>query len=454
MNNITKLLPQDIEAELSILGGVLIDNSALHRVMERITGSDFYRDKHRIIFEKMMEIDGRGEPIDIITLSAGLKMSGKLNEVGGPAYVASLTDGVATAANIGYYAQLVKDHAIRRSVITAATEIVSEGYEAQKPASEYVAYADSLLFQVTDGKVKPTFTPMSDLVKGSFVTMEALYERKEAITGVPSGFDDLDYLTAGFQNSDLIIIAGRPSMGKTALALNIACNASKEMLEGVGAIFSLEMSKEQLAMRMLCSEAKVPLQRVRTGHFTDSDWPKLTRAAGFLKEMPIEIDDTAAISVMEMRAKARRLHANRGLKWIIVDYLQLMRGDSKTENRNNEIGEISRGLKALAKELNVPVIALSQLSRAVEQRGGDKRPMLSDLRESGSIEQDADVVMFVFREEFYNKDDDSLKGEAEVIVAKQRNGPTQTVKLTWMGEFTRFENRAFREESRNFGDYG
>jgi replicative DNA helicase len=449
--SITKLPPQNLEAELSILGGILIDNDAINKVLEVLDSSVFYKENNRKIFDTMVEINGKGEPVDIITLTDALKNAGCLSDVGGPAYVASLADGVATAANIAYYAKIVREKFILRGLIGAATEIVTKGYEEGADVDKFLDYAESRIFEISENKVKQSFYSVKDIVKDSFKTIEELYDRKDMITGIPSGFKDLDRDTSGFQPSDLIIIAGRPSMGKTALCLNIALNALRE--EGrerkTIAIFSLEMSKEQLVTRMLCSEARVDAGKLRKGFLSESDWPKLTRAAGFLSEVPVVIDDSPAITVLEMRAKVRRLKAERGLGMVIVDYLQLMRGGANSESREKEISEISRSLKALAKELHVPVVALSQLSRAVEQRGGDKRPILSDLRESGSIEQDADVVIFVFREEFYHKDketiDPNIEGVAEIIIGKQRNGPTGTVRLRWSGEYTRFENLAHGE---------
>lgn len=439
-----KVPPQNLDAELSILGGILLDNNAINNVIELLSASDFYRESHTKIFNTMIDVAEKGEPVDLITLSDALKTAGLLEEVGGPAYIASLADGVPTAANIGYYAKIVKEKAILRGLINTATDIVTKGYEESTDVDDFLDYAESRIFEISENKVKPSFFPIKSIVKDSFKTIEELYGRKDLVTGVPTGFSELDKMTSGFQSSDLIIIAGRPSMGKTAFALNVGLNAVKEGRDEVKpvAIFSLEMSKEQLVSRMLCSEARVDASRLRGGYLADSDWPKLTRAAGVLSEAPLYIDDTPAISVLEMRAKSRRLKADKGLGMIIVDYLQLMRGRDGMKSREQEISEISRSLKALAKELDLPVVALSQLSRAVEQRGGDKRPMLSDLRESGSIEQDADIVMFVFREEFYKRDDDDLKGLAEIIIGKQRNGPIGTAKLAWLSEYTRFEDLA------------
>ncbi len=440
-----KLPPQNLEAERSILGGVLIDNGAINRVLEMLRPADFHRKAHRLIFERMIEINRKGEPVDLITLNDALKAAGTLDDVGGPAYIASLADEVPTAANITYYAKIVREKAVLRDLISVATDIITKAYEESGDIDDFLDKAESKIFEISETKVRPSFSNIKDIVKDSFKTIEELYDRKEMVTGVPTGFTDLDHMTSGFQPSDLIIVAGRPSMGKTAFCLNIALNSVREERESRKpvAIFSLEMSKEQLVTRMLCSEARVDANKLRRGYLAESDWPKLTRAAGVISEAPIYIDDTPAISVLEMRAKARRLQAeHKGLGMIIVDYLQLMRGREGAERREQEISEISRSLKALAKELNVPVVALSQLSRAVEQRGGDKRPILSDLRESGSIEQDADVVLFVFREEVYKRDDEDVKGEAEIIIGKQRNGPTGTVKLAWLGEYTRFENLA------------
>ncbi|MCK5505311.1 MAG: replicative DNA helicase [Thermodesulfovibrionia bacterium] len=441
---IGKLPPQNLEAELSILGGVLLDNDAINKVHEVLVSTDFYREAHRKIFDVMIDINSKGEPVDLITLNDALKTAGLLEDVGGSSFIASLADGVATAANIVYYAKIVKEKAVLRGLINVATEIVTKGYEESTEVDTFLDYAEGKIFEISENKVKPSFYKIKDIVKDSFKIIEELYDKKDMVTGVPSGFEELDRLTSGFQSSDLIIVAGRPSMGKTAFCLNVALNALREEKDrkSTVAFFSLEMSKEQLVTRMLCSEARVDASKLRSGFLAESDWPKLTRAAGFLSEISMYIDDTPAISVLEMRAKSRRLKAEKGLGMIIVDYMQLMRGRDGSETREQEISEISRSLKALAKELHVPVIALSQLSRAVEQRGGDKRPILSDLRESGSIEQDADAVLFVFREEFYNRDDESLKGLAEIIIGKHRNGPTGVATLTWIGEYTRFENRA------------
>jgi replicative DNA helicase len=444
-DNLRKVPPQNLEAEASVLGGILLDNDAINQVLELLRPEDFYRESHRKIFRATVELTDRSEPVDLITLSDYLKGRNELEAVGGAAYLASLADSVPTAANISYYARIVREKSILRSLISTATDIASRGYEEQGNVDEFLDRAEKVIFDISEKKIKASFVAVGDMIKDTLKTVEKLYERKEMVTGVPTGYEDLDRLTAGLQASDLIIVAGRPGMGKTAFALNIATNAA---FAGVGAaVFSLEMAKEQLVLRMLCSEARVNSSKVRSGYLGERDFPQLAKAAGRLLDAPIYIDDTPAISVLELRAKARRLLRDRTKKigLIVVDYLQLMRGMGNASNREQEISEISRSLKALAKELAVPVIALSQLNRRVEDRG-DRRPMMSDLRESGAIEQDADVIMFIYRDEVYNKSDDSKKGVAEVIVAKQRNGPIDTVQLTFLSEFTRFENYTERDD--------
>lgn len=443
-DNLRKVPPQNLEAESSVLGGILLENEAINRVLEVLTPEDFYRESHRRIFRAMIEICDRSEPVDLITLSDFLKAKGDLEVVGGSAYLASLASAIPTSANIHFYARIVREKAIRRYLISAATEIATRGYEDQENVDEYLDEAEKVIFDISEKRVRGSFVMIGEMIRDSIKMVERLYERKEMVTGVPSGFKDLDRLTAGFQPSDLIVIAGRPSMGKTALCLNIATHAA---FGGHGvAVFSLEMAKEQLVLRMLCSEARIDHSKVRSGYLADREFPALVMAAGRLAETPIYIDDTPAISVLELRAKARRLVRDRDKKigLIIVDYLQLMRGSGSAPNREQEISEISRSMKALAKELNIPVIAVSQLNRRVEDRG-DKRPMMADLRESGAIEQDADVIAFVFREVVYNEnvDDPNL---AEIIVGKQRNGPTGTVRLAFFREFTRFENYTGVEE--------
>jgi replicative DNA helicase len=443
-DNLHKIPPQNLEAESSVLGGILLENEAINLVLELLRPDDFYRESHRKIFRAMIELSDRNEPIDLITLSELMKSRNDLEAVGGTAYLASLADFVPTAANISYYARIVREKSILRSLISTATDIATRGYEDQGNVEEFLDTAEKVIFDISEKKVKASFVAVGDMIKDTLKTVEKLYERKEMVTGVPTGYDDLDRLTAGLQPSDLIVVAGRPSMGKTAFSLNIAANAA---FAGTGvAVFSLEMAKEQLVLRMLCSEARVDNSKIRSGYLGERDFPKLANAAGRLHEALIYIDDTPAISALELRAKARRLVRDRTKKvgLIVVDYLQLMRGMGTASNREQEISEISRSLKALAKELHVPVIAISQLNRRVEDRG-DKRPMMSDLRESGAIEQDADVIMFIYRDEVYNPKSDN-KGVAEVIIAKQRNGPIDTVELTFLSEFTRFENYTARDE--------
>ncbi|MRR57388.1 MAG: replicative DNA helicase [Deltaproteobacteria bacterium] len=444
--NMRKLPPQSIEAEMSILGGILLENEAINRVLDVLVPDDFYRESHRKIMKAMIELNEHREPCDLVTLTTVLKKRGELEEVGGGAYLATLVDYVPTAANIAYYSRIVKEKAIARNLISVATEIVTDGYDEQSEIEELLDKAQRTIFDISENRIRSPYHQLNTILKDSIKYIEELFEKKDHVTGVPTGFLDLDQKTAGFQRGDLIIIAGRPSMGKTAFALNIAQYASvhAEPRHPV-AVFSLEMSKEQLVTRLLCSEARVDASRLRTGHLIDGEWEKILRGAERLFEAKIFIDDTPAISVLEMRSKARRLKAEHGIGMIVVDYLQLMRGSSSPESRQQEISEISRSLKALAKELSVPVVALSQLNRGLESRT-DKRPMMSDLRESGAIEQDADVIMFVYRDEVYNKENPEVKGRAEIIIGKQRNGPIGTVDLTFLGEYTRFENYAVRSD--------
>lgn len=437
---------------MSVLGGVLLENEALNRALEVLRPEDFYRDSHRKIFNALITLSDRSEPADLVTLTAVLKEQGVFEEIGGSSSLSSLVDYVPTAANISYYCKLVKEKAISRELIKVATEIASRGYEGGEVEAS-LDWAESEIFKIANMKSRPSFFSTKEIVKDTIKTIERLYDRKEQITGVPTGFTDLDNMTSGLQGGDLIIIAGRPSMGKTAFCLNLIEYASMHASETVpSAIFSLEMGKEQLVQRLLCSVARIDASRVRTGKLAQSEFPTLINAAGLIAEAPIFIDDTPAISVLELRAKARRLKAEKGIGLIVVDYLQLMTGKN-TENRQQEISEISRSLKALAKELNVPVIALSQLNRSLESRT-DKRPMLADLRESGAIEQDADVIMFLYREAVYcdackKRDGSCHEGHernAEVIVGKQRNGPLGVEQLTFLGEYTRFESQARRDD--------
>jgi len=434
-----KLPPQHIEAEQSILGGILIENDAINKVLEILAPEDFYRESHRKIYHALINLTTRDEPADLITLTNELRKIDQLDSVGGASYLTSLIDSVPTAANIEYYAKIVKEKSILRQLIQTSTEIITQSYEDRADVESFLDEAERSIFQISENRVKPSYYPIRDIVKQSFKTIERLYEKKELVTGVPSGFKELDRMTAGFQSADLIIVAGRPSMGKTAFCLNVAQYAAIEKRIPV-AVFSLEMSKEQLVIRMLCSEARVEGTRLRTGFLNESDWPRLTLAAGNLSDAAIFIDDTAALSVLELRAKARRLKADQGLGMVIIDYLQLMRGRTRAESRQQEISEISRSLKAVAKELNIPVIAVSQLSRRTEERTG-MRPQLSDLRESGAIEQDADVILFLYRDEVYNRaEDNPNRGKAELIIGKQRNGPTGKIDLAFLDKFTTFKD--------------
>ncbi len=447
-----RLPPQSLEGEMSVLGGILLENEALNKALELLRPEDFYRESHRKIFSALIELSEQGEPADLVTLTAALQKNGDLQAVGGSTYLGTLVDYVPTAANIVYYCRLVKEKALSRQLIHVATEIATRGYDGGE-IEQTLDWAEKSIFEISGMKSRPSYFSTREIMKETFKNIEKLFERKELITGVPTGFTDLDHMTAGLQSSDLVIIAGRPSMGKTAFILNIVEHAGVFADPAVPVlVFSLEMSKEQLVQRMLCSVSRVDASRLRTGNLVDTDWSKLTNGASMLSEAPIYIDDTPGITVLELRAKARRLKAERNLGLVVVDYLQLMQGHN-AESRQQEISEISRSLKALAKELNVPVIALSQLNRSLENRT-DKRPIMADLRESGAIEQDADVIMFIYREAVYCEDCRSRertceKGhekDAEIIVGKQRNGPIGTVHLTFRGQYTRFENQAKRDE--------
>jgi replicative DNA helicase len=451
------ITPYSLEAEQSILGAVLLENNALLKALELVTAADFYRDSHRRIFRAMLELFDRNEAIDLVTITEHLERKTELEQVGGASYLSALASRVPTAANVVYHSKIVREKALMRSLLQTSTEIAGKVYEESLSPDDLLDFAEKSVFEISDRRVKSAFSNLKDVIKDSFKMIEDLYDRKEAITGVPSGFRDLDDLTTGFQKGDLVVVGGRPSMGKTAFSLNIAQHVGVELREPV-AVFSLEMSKRQLALRMLCSEAMVDSNRVRRGFINKhEDWHRLTSAAGRLSEAPIFIDDTSDIGALEMRAKARRLKMEHsGLSLIIVDYLQLMRGKGSFERREQEISEISRSLKALAKELDVPVVALSQLNRGVEQRH-EKVPTLADLRESGAIEQDADVILFLYRDEVYNKDRQDNRGKAEVIVAKQRNGPTGKITLTFLNSCTRFADfsesyPAAEEETADYGD--
>ncbi len=432
--------PHNSEAEKSVLGSLLIDDEAIGLAIEILNEEWFYDDAHSKIYKAVIDLYNNRKKVDLITLSEKLKSLQQLEQVGGVSYLSTIIDFVPTSANVEYYANIVKEKGVLRKLIHNSTQIIKESYHATSNVDEVVDNAEKLIFEIADLKQKQKSVHIKDLVKESIEKLDYLYQRKEHITGIATNYTKFDSYTSGLQKSDLVIIAGRPSMGKSALAINIAENIGINLKLPV-AVFSLEMSKEQLVQRMLCSQAKVDAHKVRSGFLSPSDWPSLTKAAGILSESKIYIDDTPAISALELRAKARRLKANYGIELVVLDYLQLMRGTTKSDSRQQEISEISRSLKALAREINVPVIALSQLSRAVESRQ-DHRPMLSDLRESGAIEQDADVVVLLMREEYYNPTEEN-RGIADVIIAKQRNGPVGTIKLHFKKEYMRFENLAY-----------
>jgi replicative DNA helicase len=441
-----KVPPQSLDAEQSVLGGILLEEMAITRVLDILRPEDFYRENHRKIYSAMIDLFEAKEPVDIITLSEILTKKGTLDKAGGVGYITSLVDNVPTAANIEYYAKIVKEKAILRNLISASTEIIADSYEAKQDIDDLLGKAENKIFEISEHKISRSFYHIQPVSKESISIIEHLYRKDMLITGVPTGFRDIDDMTGGLQPSDLVIIAGRPSMGKTAFALNIALNAASRRDNPVAvAIFSIEMSREQLAMRMLSSEARIELNRIRTGKIEHKEWIKLTGAAADLGELNIYIDDSAGLNPLEMRAKARRLKAEADIGMVIVDYLQLMTSVGRFERRDLEISEITRSLKAMAKELRVPVVALSQLSRAVEGRE-NKRPILADLRESGAIEQDADVIMFIYRDDVYRRDSDERevtggeRGIAEIIIGKQRNGPTGTKKLTFVNQYTRFED--------------
>jgi len=436
-----RTLPHNLEAERSVLGAILVHNDAFNLAAQVIDSQDFYRDAHRRIFDRMVALNERHDAIDFVTLKEELARAGELDEVGGPAYVASLADGVPRATNVEYYARIVKEKATLRNLIYAASKIVTNAYEADQESDLILDEAESAIFAVADDRLKAGFVAMRDLVKDSFPKIEKLFEQKRLITGVPTGFVDLDEMTRGLQGGDLVIVAARPSMGKTSLVLNIAQYVAALGDQVVG-FFSLEMSKEALFLRLLTSEAQIDGHRLMSGAIGGNDYHRISHALEKLNAMKLFIDDTANIGVLEMRAKSRRLQAEHGLNLLVVDYIQLMSGRGRFENRTLELASISRSLKGLAKELNVPIVVLSQLSRAPEARS-DHRPQLSDLRESGALEQDADVVVLIYRDDVYNRDPNSPDaGTAELILAKQRNGPTGVVRLAFLREQTRFANLA------------
>jgi replicative DNA helicase len=436
-----RTLPHNLEAEKCVLGAILINNHAFNQAAEVIDAQDFFRDAHRRIFEKMVGLTDRSEPVDLVTLKDELHRSGELDEVGGPAYISALTDGVPRSANVEYYARIVREKATLRRLIQSATDVLARAYEGEEDADDLLDRAEQSIFQIAEHRLRAGFVPLSELVGSSYQLIERLQAHKGLVTGVPSGFVDLDGMTSGFQKQDLVIVAARPSMGKTSFVLNVALNAAVETGKTVG-VFSLEMSSEQLFIRMLTSEARIDAHRFRGGFLGDTDYERLAEASARLHDAKVFIDDSPGLGILEMRAKSRRLKIEHGLDLLVVDYLQLMQGRGRFENRQQELASISRSMKILAKELDVPILALSQLSRAPEGRT-DHRPQLSDLRESGALEQDADVVLFIFREEMYAQDAErrpEVEGVAELIIGKQRNGPVGTVRLAFLKQYTRFEN--------------
>lgn len=435
-NSIMRSLPQSLEAEQSVIGSMIIDKSAISKALEKLNEEDFYKDGHKVIFKAIREMYSQDMAVDLVTLLENLKSKDKLEKAGGVTYISEVSSQVITTANLDAYIKIVEDKSMLRKLIKSSTAIIEESYTKQDKVEEVLDGAQKKIFDLAEKKGSSEFEPLSNVLERGFLEIERLFNNKGSITGVGSGIRDLDAKTSGFQKGDMVLIAARPSMGKTTFALNIAEFAALVENKSV-VIFSLEMSKEQLAYKLLCSEANVDMLKLRTGNLDEDDWDRIARATGPLSKAKIYIDDTAGLSVMEMRSKCRKIKMEYGIDLILIDYLQLMSGSS-SENRQQEVSEISRSIKALAKEMECPVIALSQLSRAPEQRA-DHRPMLSDLRESGSIEQDADVVMFLYRDEYYNKETEE-KNIGECIIAKQRNGPVGTVKMAWIGSHSKFAN--------------
>ncbi len=445
VDSLTETLPHSNEAERSVLGAVLLDNRLYHRARELLTAESFYSGRHQKIFRALETLIEGGAALDLVTVKDELERSRHLESCGGPAYLAALVEGVPRSANVEHYARIVKEKEVLRQLIQASQMIASSALDASETTEQILDAAEKAIFGVAQDRMRGGFVPLRVAAEESLQQIQELTEREELITGIATGFPVLDELTAGLQKSDLIILAARPSMGKTALALNFAAHAAMRAGKTVG-FFSLEMSHQQLFFRLLCSEGQVDAHRLRTGRIGKEEWQRIIKAFGELSDAPIYIDDTPGLGIMEMRAKARRLMLENRVDLLLVDYLQLMRGRGRYESRQQEISDISRSLKELAKELEVPLVALSQLSRAPEQRTGEqKKPQLSDLRESGAIEQDADVVLFLFREEVYKRDDPTLKGKAELIIGKQRNGPVGTVDLHFIRDFTRFVNPEYRD---------
>lgn len=435
--SILRSLPFNLEAEQSVIGSMLIDKSSIAEAMERLVGDDFYRDSHKILFNAIRDLFLRDVPIDMITLIEHIRSIDKLDAVGGITYISQISDSVPTTAHLQSYIKIVEDKSMLRKLIKASTEIIEDSYTKQDEVASVLDSAQKKIFDIADKKGSNEYEPLSAILERGFLEIERLFINKGSLTGVPSGFADLDRKTSGFQKGDMVLVAARPSMGKTTFSLNLCENAALKAGKSV-VIFSLEMPKAQLAYKLLCSQANVDMVRLRTGDLDERDWENIARASGPLAAAKIFIDDTAGITVMDMRSKCRKIKLEHGIDLIMIDYLQLMSGSSGSESRQQEVSEISRSIKALAKEMQCPVIALSQLSRAPEQRA-DHRPMLSDLRESGSIEQDADLVMFLYRDEYYNKETED-KNVAEVIIAKHRNGEVGTVKLAFLGALSKFGN--------------
>ncbi|WP_053955070.1 replicative DNA helicase [Inediibacterium massiliense] len=443
MEYLGKIPPHNIDAEQSVLGSMILDRDAIIETSEIIKEEDFYKQAHKEIFDAILSLYNRDEPVDLVTLSEELTQRQTLENIGGITYLTSLSSAVPTTTNVKYYAKIVEEKSILRKLIKASSEIIEKGYQGEEEVNSILDLAEKSIFDISQNKSREGFAPIKEVLLESFDKIEQLYQNKGGITGLTTGFTDIDRKTSGLQRSDLILVAARPSMGKTAFSLNVAQNAAIKGEASV-AVFSLEMSKEQLVQRMLSAESHIEIQKIRTGTLNEDEWPRLAKAMGPLAQAKIFIDDTPGITVMEMKAKCRRLKIEQGLDMVLIDYLQLMSGDGKNESRQQEISTISRSLKGLAREMDCPVVALSQLSRAPEMRA-DHRPILSDLRESGAIEQDADIVMFLYRDEYYHPDSDK-KNIGEVIIAKQRNGSTGTVELAWLGQFTKFANLdKFRE---------
>lgn len=438
-----KTPPHSLEAEKTVLGGILVNPKNLNVVLSILTIEDFYKDANRKILEKIVRLIDKGLPVDLLTVSEELKKAGELDEVGGAPYISSLMDGVPKSLNVEYYAQIIKEKALLRRLILSSAKIISSSYEQKEDADQLLDEAQAAIIEVAEQRIKPGFVPVGMLTEGALNIVDSLRTKQEAVTGIPTGFRDLDSLTSGFHNSEFVVVAGRPSMGKTALCLNTSLHVGLKTGYAVG-FFSLEMAKEQVVIRLLCADAHLDIKKVRTGFIGEREFERLKLSAEGLSKAKIFVDETPALSVMEMKAKARRLKMEQNLDLVFVDYIQLMRPGGRFENRNQEISYISRSLKELAKELQIPVVGISQLSRAPEKGRREPMPQLSDLRESGAIEQDADVVIFIYRPEVYRPEDESLRGIAKINVAKQRNGPTGIINLAFIREYARFADMEFQ----------